>query len=55
MALPPFVPRPDREGESICTRCFLAVRAVKGECTLEVAQMKSDCAGVDLKAMHYQA
>ena len=53
MPIPPFVLYPERPGESICTKCFLTVRASKIE-TLQEAQAKHTCTHIDLKAVGSQ-
>jgi hypothetical protein len=46
--LPPFIQRPDEPNESICTKCFLTVRA-EGFASLEDAQMAHQCEGRNLR------
>ncbi len=54
LPLKPFILRPENSGESICTACYLTVRATKEFPTLKEAEEHHDCRGVDLKAMRDQ-
>jgi hypothetical protein len=53
--LPPFVVRPEKIGESICTRCFLTVRVSNDFPALEQAQAHHNCTNANLDAVRDQA
>ena len=54
MPLPPYILRPEKPGECICTKCFLTVRA-DGGVSLEEAQKLHKCTPLNLRAIHNQS